>query len=123
MQMSGPPTEMGYIHNALGQITATLNTIKAMNEEFASSTREHREKVDEILMDVEFRVRRLETAATANASAITNDVMPVVSKIKAWEQRGIGFLAFAGIAGTGLGAAAIKYGAEIVGFFGTFFKS
>lgn len=123
MQMSGPPTEMGYIHNALGQITATLNTIKTMNEEFASSTREHREKVDEILTDVEFRVRKLEIAATANAAAIANDVMPAVSKIKTWEQRGIGFLAFAGIAGTGLGAAAIKYGTEIVAFLGTFFKS
>jgi len=40
---------------------------------------------------------------------ITEDAMPTIEKVKIWEQRGIGFLAAAGMVGTGLGAALASF--------------
>lgn len=41
-------------------------------------------------------------------------VMPTVNKFDAWEQRGLGALAMAGMAGSAIGAAIVYFWAEIV---------
>lgn len=45
---------------------------------------------------------------------LTDQVLPTVNMVRAWEQRGIGALAVAGMAGSALTAAVIYFWAEIV---------
>jgi len=116
------PTESGFIHRELGKIVATLQAMKEDQEEFRKETKEHRVEVNTQLGDMYARIARLEEVTKLSAASLTNDVLPTVNKVKTWEQRGIGFLAFAGMAGTGFGAAMMKYGSEIMAFAASIFK-
>ena len=124
-----PPNENAYIHRQLGEMNATLKGISEAMQRDRDESKEHREKLtdkidglDRRIEDMDDRLIALEKISKANATKLNDEVMPTVRKINIWEQRGVGFLAFAGFAGTGLGAALMKYGEEIRTFFSNFFK-
>lgn len=115
-----PPNESAFIHRQLGEMNATLKSMASAMQRDRDESKDHREKMSAKLDHVERRVEdmddrliALERISTVNATKLNEEVMPTVRKINIWEQRGIGFLAFAGFAGTGLGAAMVKYGDDI----------
>ena len=118
-----PLTESSFIHHELGKIAATLIAMKEDQDEFRQETKTHRIEALTHLDDTLSRITRLETITAKSAESLDTEVIPMVNKVKVWEQRGIGFLAFAGMAGTGLGAVLTKYGLDLVGTVSAFFKS
>lgn len=116
------PTESGFIHRELGKIVVTLEMMKEDQEDFLRETKDHRIEISTQMHELFTRVARVEDVTKASANSLSADVLPTIIKVKTWEQRGIGFLAFAGIAGTGLGAAIVKYSSELHAFIGSFFK-
>lgn len=117
-----PVSESSFIHHELGKITATLIAMKEDQDDFRQETKAHRAEAIVHLDDTLARIANLEAITAKSANALTNDVMPTVNKVKTWEQRGIGFLAFAGMAGTGLGAVLAKYGVDMANTVSSFFK-
>lgn len=107
------PSESGYIYRELGKISATLTAMKEGQDEFQQESKEHRNEVNQRLRGLDERVADLESTSRANANVLSDKVLPTVNKVHTWEQRGIGFLAFAGMAGTGFGAILAKYGVEL----------
>ena len=120
--MTSPLTGNEYIHRELGKMTALLESMQKSQEEFRAETKEHRTEVTKTLTDMDDRMAAVESLSRKNSSAITEDVMPTVKEVKAWKQRGVGFLAFAGMAGTGLGVALMKYADAIRATAQDFFK-
>lgn len=124
-----PPNETAYIHQQLGEMNATLKWMAAAMQRDRDESKDHREKLSEKLDGMDSRIEymddrllAIEKISKANATELNDEVMPTVRKINIWEQRGVGFLAFAGFAGTSIGAALMKYGEEIRTFFSNFFK-
>lgn len=124
-----PPNETAYIHQQLGEMNATLKWMAAAMQRDRDESKDHREKLSEKLDGMDSRIEymddrllAIEKISKANATELNDEVMPTVRKINIWEQRGVGFLAFAGFAGTSIGAALMKYVEEIRTFFSNFFK-
>ena len=121
--MTGVPSETGFVYRELGKISATLTAMKEGQDEFQKESKEHRVEVNATLRDMDARISDLEMTSRVNSEVLNANVLPTVNKVKIWEQRGIGFLAFAGMAGTGFGAVLVKYGSEIADAFSSFFRS
>lgn len=83
------------------QIADLRHTINRVTVLFKDVTDTFDKRTAEILVAVE----KLKVAQDALSTQMTDTVMPTVKKINAWEQRGIGILAVAGMAGAGLAAA------------------
>ena len=111
-----------FIFRELGKISAQLNTMQTDAREFREETTEHRKEITTTLNDMDERLAIVERLSTSNTKAIAEDVMPTVKEVKAWKQRGIGFLAFAGMAGTGFGVVLMKYADSIKAGISEFFK-
>ncbi len=111
-----------FIHRELGKMAATLGAIQANQQEANKETAEHRKEFGGLLKDIDERLAIVERLSTSNTKAIAEDVMPTVKEVKAWKQRGIGFLAFAGMAGTGFGVVLMKYADSIKAGVSEFFK-
>lgn len=107
----------------LGKIEGSIDQLLVLQKQFQADSSDHRRTMNDRLEDMDTRIAALENTSQVNTNILRSEVMPTVSKVRVWEQRGIGFLAFAGIAGTGLGAAMTKYGQEIIAAFGTIFRS
>lgn len=121
--MTPTPSESGFIYRELGKISATLVAMKDGQDEFQKESKEHRMKVNARLKDMDERISDLEQTSRVNSDVLTANVLPTVNKVQIWEQRGIGFLALAGIAGTSMGAMMMKYGSEIANALSSFFRS
>jgi hypothetical protein len=120
-EMRMPPDALHDLNRQLGMVIAGLD---AMRRDLAASEAKsdrprgdvHRRldelvnQVGEIDTTVSVTGARLETVETT----IKDRVMPTVGKVDAWEQRGIGALATAGMAGSAIGAALVYFWAEIV---------
>ena len=111
-----------FIFRELGKISAQLNAMQTDAREFREETSEHRKEVSTTLKDMDERMASVERLSTSNSKVIVEDVMPTVKEVKAWKQRGIGFLAFAGMAGTGLGVVLMKYADAFKSVIADFFK-
>ena len=122
-------SEEAFIHRELGKITALLGVLTKDIEDFRSDSKEHRSEVSASLAamnstigEIQTKVNSVESLASSSSDTISGEVMPMVTKLRVWEQRGIGFLAFAGIAGTSLGVAVTKYATELTALWGSFWK-
>lgn len=129
MQMNVPMSEEAFIHRELGKMIAMLTSLKEDMEKSETASHSHREEIKQQLSDVDTKIHEMnrkvesvERLSAANANTITDDVLPTVKKVKVWEQRGIGFLAFAGIAGTSLGAAVMTYAEELASVWSAMWK-
>ena len=119
MQMNNLDTSVSF---KLGQIEGTLSQLLELQKQSQVETNEHRRSVSERLEDMDIRIAALEGTSQTNTAILRSEVLPTVGKVRMWEQRGVGFLAFAGIAGTGIGAAMTKYGQEIIAAVAAIFR-
>lgn len=111
-----------FIHRELGRQTAMMEGISRALEESRQETKEHRKELRQDLAEITDRLEAVEALSRKNSKAITEEIMPTVIAVNVLKQRGIGFLTFAGIAGTGLGITIAKYAETIRETFGSFFK-
>lgn len=101
---------LNQIFDRLGRLDAKVDAIAEQGESAAESRAAIYRKID----DLTLRATHLETDVLAMKNAIHNDIRPVTDEVKAWKQRGMGALAFAGIAGTALGGAAVWFWQQIL---------
>lgn len=97
-------SETAQIFEAIGSLTEAVNGLRRDFEKFDRVSSENRLLVRERLNDLSERMATVETKISAIRQDIAEDVMPTIEKVRIWEQRGIGFLAAAGMVGTSLGA-------------------
>jgi len=98
-------SETAKIFEAIGGLTEAVNGLRRDFEKFDRESSENQLIVRQRLNDLTERMATVETKISAVKQDIADDVMPTIQKVKIWEQRGIGFLAAAGMVGTGIGAA------------------
>lgn len=96
--------DVARIFESLGKLTESVNSLRREFERFEEISAENRVVVRERLDELNERVSSVETKVIDLKEDLTDDVMPTINKVQIWEQRGIGFLAAAGMVGTGLGA-------------------
>ena len=122
-------SDEAFIHRELGKITALLGVLTKDIDDFRTDSKEHRAEVSSSLAsmnstitEIQTQLNSVESLASSNSDTISGEVMPMVTKLRIWEQRGIGFLAFAGIAGTSLGVAVTKYATELTTLWSSLWK-
>jgi len=104
-------TSLHEINRTLGGLTAT---VERMERALASSDLKadnHRSNVHRRLDDmlettgeIERRLDHLEGRVADVDKSLRDDVMPTVTEVRIWKQRGLGALFMAGIAGSFIGA-------------------
>lgn len=99
------------IYRAIGQLTAEVTSLRRDIQEDAQTAvdtakraDEHRATIHRRVDELVIRTGKLEGWMPTVDAALT-DMKLVTDKVTMWEQRGIGALAFAGIAGTVIGGA------------------
>ena len=122
-------SDEAFIHRELGKITALLGVLTKDIDDFRTDSKEHRAEVssnlatmNSTITEIQTKVNSVESLTSSNSDTISGEVMPMVTKLRSWEQRGIGFLAFAGIAGTSLGVAVTKYATELITLWSSLWK-
>jgi len=109
------------INRTLGGLTAT---VERMERALASSDLKadnHRSNVHRRLDDmldttgeIERRLDHLEGRVAGVDKSLRDDVMPTVTEVRIWKQRGVGALFVAGIAGSFVGAGVAWMWQELV---------
>lgn len=109
------------INRTLGGLTAT---VERMERALASSDNKadvHRSNVHRRLDDmvdatgeIERRLDHLEGRVATVDKSLREDVMPTVTEVRIWKQRGVGALFVAGIAGSFVGAGVAWMWQELI---------
>lgn len=103
--MGRDPVELAKIHEMLGKLTANIEGLRRDFDRFDDASREYRHKVHNRLDDAVERLVEVEASVKGLESYSKEAVKPTVDFVQGMRQRGVGFLAAAGIVGTGAGAA------------------
>lgn len=99
---AGPGDPMLQLYQAVGSLTA----------EVVSLRRDLSEKLGplpEEIAKVASRVEAVDRDLASIKTKLEDDVMPVVTEVKQWKQRGIGALAMAGMVGSAVTVAVTKF--------------
>lgn len=109
------------INRTLGALTAVVERMERALESSDHKADQHRSNVHRRLDDmldqtgeIERRLNHLEGRVAAVDRSLREDVMPTVTEVRIWKQRGVGALFVAGIAGSFVGATFFWLWQEIV---------
>lgn len=96
------------INRTLGALTATVERALVSSDHKADQHRSNVHlRLDDMLDqtgEIERRLNHLEGRVAAVDKSLHEDVMPMVTEVRIWKQRGVGALFMAGIAGSFVGA-------------------
>lgn len=101
------------IYRLLGELTADVKGLRRDVESFdrrnelaQQQAAQHRSAIHKEVAELGERMDAVENRLTAAQETLA-DTKAVTDEVKLWKQRGIGAIAFAGLAGTSLGAGAL----------------
>jgi len=101
------------IFRAIGELTADVKGLRRdverfdkRNEEAQFRADEHRAAIHQEVTDLAGRMDAVDGRMAA-VEEVLGETKAVTDEVKMWKQRGIGAIAFAGLAGTSIGAGAL----------------
>lgn len=104
-------TPLYELNRMLGALTATVERMERALDSSEHKADQHRSNVHRRLDDmvdttgeIERRLAHVEGKLAGVDKALRDDVMPTVTEVRVWKQRGVGALFMAGIAGSFIGA-------------------
>lgn len=100
--------EFAHLNATLGSLTANVEGLRRDFERFEDTSREYRTKVHGRLDDAIERLGEVEASVQSLKAYSEKTVQPTVDFVKNMRQRGVGFLAAAGMVGTTFGVAVVS---------------
>ncbi|MDQ0317740.1 DUF1515 family protein [Amorphus orientalis] len=101
-----PPSEVARLYEAVGRLTASVEATRADVKRMEERSNAGLSRVYERLDTSARRMAEVEASLKSLDTSYEEDVKPTIEFVRSLRQRGVGFLAAAGIAGTGIGSVA-----------------
>lgn len=105
---------VGELSAKVGSLGETVKHSDTKSDAWRANVHRRLDDAIDRIGEIENAVERIGDRLVQIETRTKDDVMPVVDKVNAWEQRGVGALFAAGIAGSALGVLIATFWTDIV---------